>query len=51
MQEDELVEGDCSHPPLNDDVSDVHLYYFSDSDIEYEYDGMDANHESPTRKK
>ena len=35
MQEVELVEGDCSHPPLNDDVSDVYIYGFSDSDMEY----------------
>ena len=34
MQEVELVEGDCSHPPLNDDVSDLYLYYFYDSDKE-----------------
>ena len=26
MQEVELVEGDCSHPPLNDDVSDVSIF-------------------------
>ena len=26
MQEIELVKGDCSHPPLNDDVSDDYLY-------------------------
>ena len=27
MQEIELAQGDCSHPPLHDDVSD---YYLSD---------------------
>ena len=40
MQEVELVEGDCSHPPLNDDVSDVSISDFSDSDMEDEDDDM-----------
>ena len=34
MQEIELVKGDCSHPPLNDDVSDDSLSDFYDSNIE-----------------
>ena len=46
MQEVELVEGDCSHPPLNDDVSDVSISDFSDSDMEYEYDDMHLCHDS-----
>ena len=28
MQETELVKGECSHPPLNDDVSDDYFYDF-----------------------
>ena len=40
MQEIELVKGDFSHPPLNDDVNDDYLYYFSDFDMEYEYYDM-----------
>ena len=35
MQEVQLVEGDCSNPPLNDDESDVYVYYFYDSYMEY----------------
>ena len=30
MQESELVQGDCSHPPLHDDVSDNYSSDFSD---------------------
>ena len=33
MQEIELLEVDCSHPPLNDDVSDFYLFYFSYYDM------------------
>ena len=33
MQEVELAHGECSNPPLHDDVSDESLYYFYDSDI------------------
>ena len=51
MQEIELVKGDCSHPPLNDDVSDDYLYDFSDSDIEYEYNDMNLYHDSPISPK
>ena len=43
MQEVELAERDCSHPPLNDDGSDVSLYVFSDFDMEYEDDEMNVN--------
>ena len=32
MQEIQLVKGDFSHPPLNDDVSDDFLFDFSDCD-------------------
>ena len=52
MQEGELVEGDCSHPPLNDDVSDVSIFFiFYDYDMEDEYNDMHADHDSPTRPK
>ena len=37
MQEVKLVEGDCSHPLFNDDVSDVSISHFYDSDMEDEY--------------
>ena len=51
MQEVELVEGDCSHPPLNDYVSDDSLSDFSDSDIEYDFYDMHIDHDSPIRIK
>ena len=51
MQEVELVKGDCSHPPLNDDVSDDSLFDFSDSNMEYEYDDIHEDHDSPIRTK
>ena len=48
MQEIELVKGDCSHPPLNDDVSDYSPSDFSDSN---EYYDVHTNHDSPIRPK
>ena len=33
MQEIKLVKGECSHPPLNDDVSDDYFYDFYNSNI------------------
>ena len=51
MQEIELVKRDCSHPPLNDDVSDDSLSDFSDSNSEDEYDDMHADHDSPITPK
>ena len=51
MQEIELVKGDCSHPPLNDDVGDDSLFDFSNSNMEYEHDEMHAYHDSPIRPK
>ena len=42
MQEIELVKGDCSHPPLNDDVSDDYFSNFYDSIMEYEDDDIHA---------
>ena len=47
MQEVELVEEDCSHPPLNYDVSDVYIYDFYNCDMEYEYDDINSYHDSP----
>ena len=44
MQEIELVKGECSHPPLHDDVSDDYLFYFSDYDIEYYVYDMHSYH-------
>ena len=51
MQEIELVKGDCSHPPHNDDVSDDYISCFPDFDMEYEYDDMHADHDSHIRPK
>ena len=51
MQDIELVKGGCSHPPLNDDVSDDSLSDFSDFDMEYEYDDINADHDSPITPK
>ena len=51
MQEIELIEGDCSHPPLNDDVSDEFLSYFYDSDMGDKYYDMHSNHDSPISPK
>ena len=51
MQEIELVKGDFSHPPLNDDISNVSLYNFSDYNTEYEYYYTHPYHDSPIRLK
>ena len=51
MQEIKLVKGDCSHPPLNDDVSDDYSYDFSDSDIEDDFYHMHTYYDSPIRPK
>ena len=51
MQEFELAQGDCSHPPLHDDVSDDYYYDFSDSDIGYDDDDMHSYHDSPIHPK
>ena len=51
MQEIELVKGDYSHPPLNDDVSDDYLFDFYYYDMEYEDDEIHSDHDSPTRPK
>ena len=51
MQEIELVKGDCSHPPLNDDVSDVYFYDFSYYYIDYDDYDMHSDHESSIHPK
>ena len=51
MEEVELEEGECSHLPLNDDVCDVSIYYFSDSNMEDEDNEIHAYHDSLARTK
>ena len=47
MQEIKLVKGECSHHPLNDDVSDDSFYDFYDYYIDYNYDDeMHSYHDS-----
>ena len=51
MQEIELAQGECSNPPLHDDVSDdtsSNFYYF---DIYEDYNDMHLDHESPIHPK
>ena len=50
MQEVDLVEGDFSHPPLNDDVSDFYPYDFYNSDMEDEYYEINSDHDSHKAK-
>ena len=47
MQDIELVNGECSHPPLNDDVSDDSFSNFPDFDTKYYFYDMNTYHESP----
>ena len=47
MQEIELVKGECSHPPLNDDVSDDSSSNFYDYDINDDYVDMNSYNDSP----
>ena len=51
MQETKLAQGECSHPPLRDDVSDESLSDFSDSNMEYEYYYINSYHGSPIMPK
>ena len=51
MQEIELAQGDCSHPPLHDDVSDYYSYDFFYSDIDDDYYDINFYHESPIQTK
>ena len=47
MQEIELAEGECSNPPLHDDVSDDSSSDFTDSDIDDDDYYMNSYNESP----
>ena len=47
MQDTKLAQGECSHPPFHDDVSDEYLSDFYDSDIDYDYYDMHSYHDSP----
>ena len=47
MQDTELAQGECSHPPLHDDVSDESFSYFYYYDIHDDDDNMHSDHESP----
>ena len=47
MEETEFAQGECSHPPLQDDVSNETLSDFSDYYISEYYDDMNSYHVSP----
>ena len=51
MREIELAQGECSYPPLHDDVSDDTSSDFYDYDIDDDYDDMHSNHDSPIGSK
>ena len=51
MQEVELAHGECSHPPLHDDVSDESLYNFYRYDIDDYFYDMNSYHDSPIHPK
>ena len=51
MQEIELAHGECSHPPLHDDVSDEYFSDFYDYDIYDDVYDMHSDHDSPIRPK
>ena len=51
MQEIKLAKGECSNPPLHDDVSDDNSYDSSDSDIYDDYYYMHLDHDSPIHPK
>ena len=51
MQEIKLVQGDCSHPPLRDDLSDDYSYDFSDCYVDYGYNDMNSYRDSPIQSK
>ena len=51
MQEIELAQGECSNPPLHDDVSDDNSYDSYDSDIYDDDYYMHSDHDSPIRPK
>ena len=47
MQETKLPQGECSLPPLHDDVSDDSFSDFSDSDVDDDDDDIYSDHDSP----
>ena len=48
MQEIKLAQGECSNPPLHDDVSDDYSSIFSNSNIDDDDDNdMNSYHDSP----
>ena len=49
MQEIELFKGECSHPPLHDDVIDDYLSNFSNSYVDDDDDYIHSYHDSPIR--
>ena len=51
MQEVELAQGECSNPPLHDDVSDDTSSNFYDSDIYDDNNDMHLDHDSPILPK
>ena len=51
MEEIKLVKGECSHPPIHDDVSDDYISDFLDSDVFCDDDEMNSYHDSPLRLK
>ena len=51
MQEVKLAHGECSHPPLHDDVSDDSFSVFSDSYIDDDDYDMNSYHYPPIRPK
>ena len=51
MQETGLSHGECSHPPLRDDVSDESFSNFFDYDIFNDDDDMHSYHDSPIHSK
>ena len=51
MEDIKLVKWECSHPPVNDDVSYDSFYEFFCYYMEDEYDEIHAYHDSPIRPK
>ena len=51
MQEVELAHGECSHPPLHDDVSDEYISDFYNSDIDKYANDIHSYHDSPIQPK
>ena len=49
MQEIELTQGDCSHPPLHDDVRDDYSSNFYDSNVDDDDYDMNSDLKSPIR--